>query len=1074
VDKSTTAVRVRGLEPYAAYEVSVQAFDFTRNYSGFPANTTAAAATNSAPGQPAAPTVASNTLQIQVTPTGNLQAGGAMPADVSEYEVYASTTTGFTPATANMLGKIPVGPAMATTFPIPATGGGANQTWYVKIIARDIGGLASTASPQATSTPTLVAGTNIVDATITNAKIADLAVDKLTAGTGLATSFTVKSTLTLGDASNTGYIQSFDYLLNTSGWRLTKSGLEINDGSIKASAITLTSAFNNSVVAGTTVIDGDKINTGAISSNATAQVWDTSLNGGMGGYKDDPDGNLAWSINLTGTATFGNALVRGAMVIGNTSTPDVTKQGYMASATYIPGSSGWIMRADGTTEFRAVAIGSFNGAAVADGTLSAEAISGGTITSGISLAGMFETTSSPVTFNVTTTNGSPTITTSAGAFYPDDIGTTIIGAGIPVGATITARASATSVTISANATASATVSATIYRGRKVRISGADGVTLYNASGTAIVELPTDPSRPAKFSGSLFATDVHIADQFRLYGVNNSLGSGAVLQLNPGTYTPPAPALDYNWNQGHLYDQYGTTYNPSTDSYVSSPTGFKYDPVNDKYYFAFSFFGTNMVPFTKNVSVPSHYDASPSFKCDAAFINGSNDIAAGGWAQDASSFHFLTYRNSPAAGTRWLRQTITRAGINRSGGPVWTDATGSSNWYGESNDGTVQGYPSIGMYGGNLYTAKINGSGQLWFYKHSGTNTATVSYKTNTHSGFTGSLVSLEVGQFDFGTGSTYLIATWQNSAGASVAVVVRDTGAAFVDDGYSWWIPAGKNPLGVTWRTDSGGYFQAFMNDGTSYDHTKLAHTDGTASITARLAYRYDGTVGGFATSGIGSVGPDATVATLTVRRSRLVLSLPTGVTIPNTGTNSPNSLTFYAGSSTVYKFPETGTGVTSLQISELRTSNATGTAGTLVSGTASQITASNGFSITGAGDITARHITASGTGWINITMGPNVGNVGFGWTNGQAKRVGDLVYLRGLLVTSAAVAAGGTIATIPSTVYATDFAGIQLVSGVKLNTAGDAVASRFDCHPTGRVITTKLALASGEYIPVFAVLQVA
>lgn len=241
VSNSVTSARIRGLEPYVAYEASVQAFDFMSNYSGFPANVTANGATNSAPGQPAAPGVASNTLQIQVTPTGTLQAGGAMPADVIEYEVYASTTTGFTPASANMIGKIPVGPAMATTFPIPASGNGANQTWYVKIIARDKGGLASTASPQVAATPTLIAATNIADATITNAKIASLAADKITAGTGLVADLTVKSTLTLGDASTDGIIRSYDYVTSSgaTGYQMTKNSLVIKTGTIQAAALAI-------------------------------------------------------------------------------------------------------------------------------------------------------------------------------------------------------------------------------------------------------------------------------------------------------------------------------------------------------------------------------------------------------------------------------------------------------------------------------------------------------------------------------------------------------------------------------------------------------------------------------------------------------------------------------------------------------------------------------------------------------------------------------------------------------------------------------------------------------------------
>lgn len=821
-----------------------------------------------------------------------------------------------------------------------------------------------------------------------------------------------------------------------SGGSITFAGT----GNITATGFVLNSAgltlSGGASITGAASIDGGALKIGTITSTQTGKVWDTSLNVDpvtgipAGGYKTDPDGNKAFAINLAGAATFADAVVRGQLIVGNTSTPDVTKQGYAASATYVPGSAGWIMRADGTVEFRAVAIGSLSGTAIEHNTLAAEAITGGTISAGISLAGAFETASSPVNFVVSTTNGSATITTSAGAFYPDDVGVTITGTNIPANTIIGAYISATSVSLinsltlaAANATATGTPTATVFRGRKVRISGLDGVRLYNAAGGVSVELPTDPSRPARFSGSLFATDVHIADQFRLYGINNSLGSGAILQLNPGTYVPPAPAINYDWNQGHLYNAYGSEYNPSTDSYVNAPTGFKYDPVSGKYYFVFSFFGTNMVGFTQNGVVNTHYDQTyGSIKMSPAFLWGDNDIAMG-WAQDGTYFHFLTYNNLPGAGTRFYRQSITRTGINRVGGPIAGDAYGTSNsWYGETNDGAWGGYPTIAIYGGNIYTAKINSSGQLWVYKHPGWNTSTYTHKSNVVSGLSGSVVSMEVGQFDFGTGSTYAVITWQNNVGASVHIVLRDNGSAFVDDTFSWWSPANKPPLGVAYvgtsTNDVNGYFKTVTSDGYTYDHTKLAHTNTAATISANLAYRY--ATGSSGTSKLGTQGPNSSVALLTVRRSRLTVALPSGVTIPNTGGTSPNAITVYAGTSTLWKFPEPATGATFLTITALRTSDdATGASGgALATGTASQITSgTGGLVINGTGDITARHITATGSGWNGIPYNANYQNFAATvYQLGQYKRVGNIVYLRGLVTRNTATApAGSSVGTLPA-----------------------------------------------------------
>lgn len=243
-----TATTVIGLQPYANYEFQLQAVDFSANESAFTTTSTGTGATNNNPSQPQAPGVASNTLQIQVTPTGLRQFDGtAMEADVAYYEVYASTSAAsFTPAAANQLGVIPVGPAMATTFQVPAGGNGTTQTWYVKVIAVDTGGLKGSASPAATANPNLIANTNIVDATITTAKIVSLNADKLTAGSGIINDIIVKSKLTLGDASTVGTIETYDYTNSggSTGASFSKNGIIIKTGAIEAAALKIQNSQN--------------------------------------------------------------------------------------------------------------------------------------------------------------------------------------------------------------------------------------------------------------------------------------------------------------------------------------------------------------------------------------------------------------------------------------------------------------------------------------------------------------------------------------------------------------------------------------------------------------------------------------------------------------------------------------------------------------------------------------------------------------------------------------------------------------------------------------------------------------
>jgi hypothetical protein len=93
-----------------------------------------------------------------------------------------------------------------------------------------------------------------------------------------------------------------------------------------------------------TTIDGGIIRTGEIRSTALAN-----------GLSGQP----AWSINMTGGAQFGDATVRGRIVVGDPTNP--TGDGVNSrihSANYSAGTSGWIIRNDGYAEFRNLAVNS--------------------------------------------------------------------------------------------------------------------------------------------------------------------------------------------------------------------------------------------------------------------------------------------------------------------------------------------------------------------------------------------------------------------------------------------------------------------------------------------------------------------------------------------------------------------------------------------------------------------------------------------------------------------------------------------------------------------------------------------
>lgn len=93
-----------------------------------------------------------------------------------------------------------------------------------------------------------------------------------------------------------------------------------------------------------TTVDGGIIKTGSIQSTAAAN-----------GLSGQP----AWSINMQGNAQFGDAQVRGRLIVGdpnNTSADGANSR--ILSTNYVAGSTGWIIRSDGYAEFRNLAVNS--------------------------------------------------------------------------------------------------------------------------------------------------------------------------------------------------------------------------------------------------------------------------------------------------------------------------------------------------------------------------------------------------------------------------------------------------------------------------------------------------------------------------------------------------------------------------------------------------------------------------------------------------------------------------------------------------------------------------------------------
>lgn len=84
---------------------------------------------------------------------------------------------------------------------------------------------------------------------------------------------------------------------------------------------------------GNTTIAGESIITGSIRSSANAA-----------GVSGQP----AWSLNTAGNAQFGDALVRGSLVVG--AGADLSNS-VVKSSSYSAGTTGWIIKGDGSVEF---------------------------------------------------------------------------------------------------------------------------------------------------------------------------------------------------------------------------------------------------------------------------------------------------------------------------------------------------------------------------------------------------------------------------------------------------------------------------------------------------------------------------------------------------------------------------------------------------------------------------------------------------------------------------------------------------------------------------------------------------
>lgn len=195
-----------------------------------------------APSQPSAPTVSIGTLVAQVSHAMTKQAGGSLESDVDYLEIHASSSTGFTPDATTLRGSINsagVGITVSAAFFFPTTDSMTNLYW--KVIAVDRSKNKSSASNQSTGLPNLIENANILNATITDAKVQNLSAAKLIAGTAIVNDIFIESNLTVSDV---GVIESENFSTGVSGWQIAADGsVEFNDGLFRGD-IELTNTYD--------------------------------------------------------------------------------------------------------------------------------------------------------------------------------------------------------------------------------------------------------------------------------------------------------------------------------------------------------------------------------------------------------------------------------------------------------------------------------------------------------------------------------------------------------------------------------------------------------------------------------------------------------------------------------------------------------------------------------------------------------------------------------------------------------------------------------------------------------------
>lgn len=663
---------------------------------------------------------------------------------------------------------------------------------------------------------------------------------------------------------------------------------------------------------GSTIINGALIKTGAIQSTSPALDVNAQPISGL----------PAWKIDTAGNAVFGDALIRGRLIMGITgdyenSTTTATNAdgttytyedtaklagiGSIQSYNYKPGEAGWAIRSNGYAEFLQLKANSIASTAIS--AVSPDKLSPGTMTADIIVGASIRSVEKDTLYitqkSRTGSVSTVTLADNHSRMVGDQIQVTMDTADAAFdtpGKTFATITAVTSNTISyTSPSGSGTIGATaatgsLYvEGRSVTMSS-DGVTLFQNDGISrIIDLPTDPTLPAFFSGDVDASSLTIRDFLLLQGQNNAVAAGSVFTLNASIVKPSGtPTLNFSW------DYVGTWL---SNTYSAWKSGLWWD--GTRYLTTNAFFGAQIFGTTATGAYSSNNTAADDaggegqqpygvIKAnDGKFYVLVNDAGDGLWKVRRYATTGTGFSTLEAS---WTYNEATYFGVTATEWKI-------DGWNGSALKDPVIGYGTPdGGTNYYIYIARCNKAGKIIVSRYATDGTGVVNTTTNITDNQ--NLKGINVGNFDFGS-ARVIVTTEGNATKPSTNYSVSTTG--FHQTQETFQSPNNQKTWGICWN---GTNFVTLTQNNRLFTHTALA-LNGTNVWYAKASW-YDGnnsrTV---SVSNISGNGTTVTVTTATnhgyVAGDTVYIAGTIGATLNNnyyTIASAPTSTTFTVSSS--------------------------------------------------------------------------------------------------------------------------------------------------------------------------------